>query len=163
MTEHHIAAFLASMKAEAEAKNTRRNRACANASPVTCGALAGVRLGRRERTALLRLADWNGKRLAFGSEAGLEEYEGEGDFGEGWRQRGVVRSSACRRAVRKLASFGLAVTELELMSDWPRSRQMQRATITDLGRLVVDTYRHELETGGRIRWAKLAAAAEAAA
>lgn len=67
---------------------------------------------------------------------------------------------ATRRALRKLERLGL-VEVLYSEPIWGQMHKLLKYDLTDLGRLVVDTFRHELETGKRIRWAKLATAAEA--
>jgi hypothetical protein len=77
-------------------------------------------------------------------------------------------ASAARRAAGKLERAGLITDDgaggirqrpnpRGVFRDSTRTSYEKAVRLTDLGRLVVDTFRRELETDKRIRWAKLAA------
>ena len=139
--------------------DTRCNTGDRTVTPVTSGALTTLRLGRRERNVLLRLDKWKWKHSPYASGLGLDELEGEEDYRDADRnemcRRWKVRSSTNRRAVRKLAAAGLVNTWMEHAGPVMLPRHYLKAELTNTGRLVVDTYRDELENGKRIRWAKL--------
>jgi len=75
-----------------------------------------------------------------------------------WTLRAAEKTDmrATRRALRKLERLGL-VELLYSEPRWPSRRRLLMYDLTSLGRLVVNTYRAELESGKRIRWAKLTA------
>lgn len=73
-----------------------------------------------------------------------------------WDQRAAMKRDmrATRRALRKLEALGLVTVLYSTPTPSDRRRYLMYE-LTDLGRLVADTFRHELKTGRRIRWAKM--------
>ena len=108
-------------------------------------------------TAILRCARLGAVRRRLLIDAGLRQVQ----VTEGCATpyAAVVR----RRAAQSLAALGLIdLFKTAGVNAWgSRCPGMLHATVTDLGRVVLAAFRHEIETGKPIRWARLKAHAAA--
>lgn len=125
---------------------------------VASGALQSVRLGRRERNVLLYLA--KGGR-GWSGECGSDECETDSWHGlsrDEMNRRAESRRVASLRAEKRTEALGFVRSEGGERHRWSihgSHSDHRRLVLTDLGRLVIDTFRRELETGKRIRWSRL--------
>ena len=114
-----------------------------------------VRLGRNERHFLLRLA--SGQILWTFPDDAPAKVACSRALGKLVRLN-LIKTAVCPEHNTPSSPFARSVTRINRygqVEHYLMYRQVHALQLTAKGRRIVDTFRSELETGGRIRWAQL--------